>query len=880
MDSLDLDNTMEETQVLRQLEGDDDTIIPSFAASPTTLLSDNPQTMIPPSRRSSADETPDTSEEVLYPKSIYNVGDFQMALGLWIVEAGITGDDYVSLLEVLGQMKSLTEIGNLPKTMRTLKHNVKGQLPLMKLRRKQIPVEPMKLPTGNPRADAPMAWMYWFDSFDLIKTLLSTDQFRSRLHIGMGHFVEKSSELWHSPSWITSIRASSGEFARYPNMTPILPSDVVYHRCLRPRCTCQTTPHLGRVYAVAKDFSSALVDGIIKIKVQPLLRRNEISEHEDLVKVLNEPLNPKEALYIEDIFYYLSESDIESREPNVCLDYLFESQIPESQDEIDAGGRSRFRSNIGRWDTYLVRRVLNTKQQKIRPLCQSIPLRGELEIATYGRQYLIESFGSSAISLPMLCFIDGFGLYRNMYRTLLGIYLICAGLRTQEQSRRMNVLPLTLGPHGSDFSDVVSALSPSLSRLDEGVNLNINGVDTFVCAYIMCYIGDTPQQQVNAGFKSHNADYGCRNCLAFQEDLGNLDYDIVSKGRYHHQTLELRQRMIKLKTKKAREDFAQDWGLADEQTPLIKLSPGLDLVLTRPPDPAHSEYAGMSKQAHNLLMEAILTTEGKREYTKALQRFKFPTGWGRLQSPLHHLDSFRMQEHARASIIIPLLLRQNMSKAWVKPHFLVACQVIFREWLAQHSSRNAIETIVAAYVAMARSNTILSSRSLSSHDLSKMNALIKDSRQQYANLCTAASQAILNAATETTRKKALKETAPKRTPRSRAKAPARSADPSDPPSSLQRRGSVSSVSSGESQSSQALTIPEFEEPIDASVRSKKRQRKRKIKNPEDAAIEQSASWLKRMCRPNVHVGLHYEKIATEYGTPYACNTLAGEMAHK
>ena len=65
----------------------------------------------------------------------------------------------------------------------------------------------------------------------------------------------------------------------------------------------------------------------------------------------------------------------------------------------------------------------------------------------------------------------------------------------------------------------------------------------------MCFLDDTSQQQVNAGFKSHNADYGCRNCLAFQEDLEQLDYDVVSKGRYHYQTMELRKRVGRKKPK-------------------------------------------------------------------------------------------------------------------------------------------------------------------------------------------------------------------------------------------------------------------------------------------------------------------------------------------
>ena len=56
-------------------------------------------------------------------------------------------------------------------------------------------------------------------------------------------------------------------------------------------------------------------------------------------------------------------------------------------------------------------------------------------------------------------------------------------------------------------------------------------------------------------------------------------------------------------------------------------------------------------------MNAILTADVQRSYTSQLQSFPFPLGWVKLQSPAHHLDSYRIQEHARASIVIPTLLR-------------------------------------------------------------------------------------------------------------------------------------------------------------------------------------------------------------------------------
>ena len=218
-------------------------------------------------------------------------------------------------------------------------------------------------------------------------------------------------------------------------------------------------------------------------------------------------------------------------------------------------------------------------------------------------------------------------------------------------------------------------------------------------------------------------------------------------------------------------------------------------------------------------MDAILTSSGQRLYASTLRKFKFPPGWGRLQSVERHLESFRMQEHARASILIPLVLRQHMDKTWIKHDFLVACNSVFRDWIAQNQSLGAVEAVVAAFAAMARSNSTLMSRSLSTDTFLEVHALVIAGRQQYAMLCTAASQATTVKTTEAARKKALilKEAAFKSTSRTRRQAGTKS-----PFSSTQRRDSIIKLSS---EDSQASMVPEFIDSVNAPVIPRKRQRK-------------------------------------------------------
>ena len=54
----------------------------------------------------------------------------------------------------------------------------------------------------------------------------------------------------------------------------------------------------------------------------------------------------------------------------------------------------------------------------------------------------------------------------------MGFYQIMANLPFRERARLMNVIPITLGPHGSNFADVVEALAP-LRDLDQGVTMEI-----------------------------------------------------------------------------------------------------------------------------------------------------------------------------------------------------------------------------------------------------------------------------------------------------------------------------------------------------------------------------------------------------------------------
>lgn len=682
-----------------------------------------------PSRRSSAAFGADTSVPLPHKRATAPISKFIFAMGLWCED--VSASKYASLRQILRMLEPHKEISVLPESVSTLKNWAKSQMPLLPLRQKTIPLKVEKLPSLRPSLKdsefSPSETLYFFDPVHLFSTFLSSPQIIAKMHVGFAEFVDSPTQLWHSRSWSSSIRSTSGQFAHYSDGQPIFPSDFVQYQCVDLSCRCQdkSSTHLGRILAVGKDYRSTRKHpgayGDVAIEVQKTMRLFEWPEF--LSEMPSPAITPKEIVLIESS-EFLPDVYILTRELNVSLDYSFSSRVTSSFVSPSSSGQ------------YFVRRIFNPQTGRIRPLNQNAPIRGELEISEFTRQHLVDNFDkySTVISVPLLTFIDGFGLFRNMYRTLMGVYLIIAAFTFRERSRRSNVLPLTLGPHGSNFSDVVNALQ-ALYHLDAGQVLKINNKDTLVCVYTLAYLGDMPQQQENSGFLSAKAKLSCRFCFAKEKDRANIDYDIIGNGRFHHETLRMRDKMRSL-SKTNQSAYSTSTGIGVSPPPLVTISPSLDLILTRPSDPAHSEYAGITKQLHLLLMNAILTIPCQKQYADELRKFRYPSGWGRLQSPVHHLGSYSLQEHARWSVIVPGLLRLWLRVEHIQPLFLRGIEKAWKGHIP--AGMSSLHFIVLSFAAVGRSNALLMSDVVSTSERAQFGSTIRLARQYYQQLLEAA----------------------------------------------------------------------------------------------------------------------------------------------
>lgn len=182
--------------------------------------------------------------------------------------------------------------------------------------------------------------------------------------------------------------------------------------------------------------------------------------------------------------------------------------------------------------------------------------------------------------------------------------------------------------------------------------------------------------------------------------------------------------------------YSTKTGIGVTPPPLVTISPSLDLIMTRPSDPAHSEYGGITKQLHHLLMNAILTIPCQKAYADELRKFRYPSGWGRLQSPVHHLGSYSLQEHARWSIIAPVLLRLWLRAEHVQPLFLRGVEKAWKGHIP--AGQSSLHFIVHAFAAVGRSNALLMSDVVSSFERAQFGPRIKLARDYYQRLLEAA----------------------------------------------------------------------------------------------------------------------------------------------
>lgn len=82
--------------------------------------------------------------------------------------------------------------------------------------------------------------------------------------------------------------------------------------------------------------------------------------------------------------------------------------------------------------------------------------------------------------------------------------------------------------------------------------------------------------------------------------------DIVLQARGHMKQTRFRHLIDTAKTKRAKQQLSTRYGISCNSHQLYSV-PGFDFVVERPGDLAHSEFGGVNKMYHQLLLDVALT---------------------------------------------------------------------------------------------------------------------------------------------------------------------------------------------------------------------------------------------------------------------------------
>ncbi|RYC62816.1 hypothetical protein CHU98_g3384 [Xylaria longipes] len=815
----------------------------------------------------------ESSTIVKHTRRRHDMNDFTMALGLYCTRNGVSRKQYIMMKEIFALLKKgegVNKLNKLPETVDTLKRYVREELPLLEIRSQLVALNPDKLPSSRLHAaqiggniDQPKQDMYFFNPIELFKNILASTLAKS-MHFGMAMLVDNPTEAYHSAQWAGSVRTTSGEFPYYPlsldAQDPVFPGDFVEFRCAHVQCnTCRAKEgvadrgtHVGQVMATYRDYrTSRRLGGVTAPQEVPV---DENSEGDIILVigrlwsgkkllVMNErnnihiKINPaqkhdfydQELVLVLDPLEYVSADNIVSRIEDVDFDYSFMSEHSFADDYTPVEGRRFIRRGYSRVDLSFM------------PMAKVSPVPGLLEMHEFGRDALVQTFAQSSKvrSLPVLTFADGFGLYRTMYKSIMGVYNEIAALPKAEHGRQINIFPLTLGPHGSNFADVVKALEP-MKALDKGLVVKINGEQLFLCGPVLAFTGDMPQQQVNSGMLGVTANKGCRSCDISSSGRGDLDFDIVGHARGHFETLRQRRALDELMTTKAaKKKLSAELGISLQPSAVSEIAPALDVITTRPSDSAHSEFGGITKMLHQLLIDQAMKPQTVVEYARALRKMPFPPGWAAIQSPFHVL-TYSLQEHARWSVLMTILARCWLREGHLKAPFVRAIRVVFASEIQAGQfgvDPTVVDILIGVLTATVRTNCLLGADKLDIEDCAPQTfvEIIYRGRQLFQKVCEAAALS----------------SGPSRGTRGTS------------------RSLVSTVRDPSAAPSESVVMATVEQDVEGDI------------NVGHLSTSQKAVKYRQWAsRPNVHVGLHYRDVFHRYGLVSLLMVLSGEMKHK
>ncbi|KAI5836953.1 hypothetical protein DFP73DRAFT_532340 [Morchella snyderi] len=616
--------------------------------------------------------------------------EFHLAMMLFVTSADLSTTQYEALTEVLA-LASMDTLKSLPKSVKTLQQRCRRAFPLMSVKGKLVDVDLRQIP---PKKETPRN-AYYFDPSEYCKIWLSSPTISRSLHQGLGEYVDVASELWHGDAWMESVRSTSRLFPfihdnRTGSHTPLFPSDCVKY------INSNGEVALGRVKCIGIDkrqgrTQTQQASALINPLVPPHELLGEWAPPDDSVDPFPQydwvESNLPELILVESKRDIIPCSDIQSRVWVYFTDYptieeLSQSLLPESP-------------------TFCVRLIAYrcNHEHHIRTVHKRHRVLAETELIKLTRAYVLENMISTStantprrISVPYSVFLDGFGLYRNAYYSLKGMYMTPAGMNIHDRARLNNMVVLMIGPFGSHEQQMAACLEIDAIAIGRGIKLTLDsGEDVFVVAFPLLLTGDMPQQNQNSGAKIHKATYGCRSCFVSEADRGILTFNIQHHGRYQQHVKMMYDNAIALSTKSRRDTALRRAGLSETGPFFEKCFTMMDPQRGTPNDPMHAELR-LCKYFEEALLEGILSADGIKAYLAAWNVVQVPYGWGQPQNPVSHKGSMVFNEHGRIAIVNPFVLMHMFTNDSWSYH---PDEARGSRTLLQHTRRSYVKPLVA-----------------------------------------------------------------------------------------------------------------------------------------------------------------------------------------
>lgn len=581
--------------------------------------------------------------------------DFHLAIMVFATSADLSVAQYQALREVLS-FATIESIRTLPKSITTLKERCRKSMPLARLRKFSLPINTDKVP---PKAENPKT-AYRFEIEEYARLWLADRRMMRAMHFGMGLVETHRSEFWHGDCWLGSIRSTSGQFARLQACEePLLPSDCVSYIDDNGRNVILRVHGIG---VTPQDQNQVIVGK----RLLPPERLPTVFQWPDCLQSIStqDPLfkladsNLPELVLMEDDRLIIPVARLQKKEWVHFLDYaesdLSDTLLPEKP-------------------LYCVRYIayINGSVAKIRGVHLRHRIPAEFELDDMGRKSALSnlvsdgtSTGLKHISVPYTLFLDDFGLYRNAYHSLAGLYIQPACLDEPGRFTLQNMFVLMIGPFGCTINDIATCLQDETVNLGRGIRTTIDPDDSpvILTVFPLCITGDMPQQNKNCGVMSHRSKKGCRLCYIEESSRGDLDFDYLQEGRYFETSRRLLEHIrTTTVSAKDRESAYSAQGMTPDGHIFGTAFTSLNPHTGYPSDPMHCELR-LAKYFQSMLIEDVLSTTGIPAYQRAWNDMNVPYGWGQPQNPVSHKGSMDFSEHGRIALLNPLVLMKMFSK--------------------------------------------------------------------------------------------------------------------------------------------------------------------------------------------------------------------------